>query len=292
MLGWGLLCSVPPVWAAVVYSALEDGLWRVYYQERLDSIPIPLNVGEGELDASAPRLSPDGRSVALELTGEGIVVCSVAAPHVCSELGVPGEPAARPAWNALTGEVAFVRYSLARGEEDSEILTTRDGRSAVAPLLRMTGIQDYPDISADGRFLVFSSGKTISLYRAGVQVVQHLWVTDLVTGVTRQVSSSSVRDIHPRWSPDGQRIAFASDRTGRFEIWVVARDGIEARQLTYGEGAKSWPDWSLDGAEIMYARSVRGRRTLWIVDVATGETRQFQPPSLDSAVQLRDPDWR
>lgn len=57
-------------------------------------------------------------------------------------------------------------------------------------------------------------------------------------------------DSQPRWSPDGQQIAFASDFGGTWQIWVMRADGSDARSLgvsSYGPAA-----WSPDGSRLAY----------------------------------------
>ncbi len=46
-------------------------------------------------------------------------------------------------------------------------------------------------------------------------------------------NSSGAHDKWPRWSPDGSKIAYISDRTGEEEIWVVAQDGSSAPRATH-----------------------------------------------------------
>lgn len=41
----------------------------------------------------------------------------------------------------------------------------------------------------------------------------------------RDLTNDKYFDRHPRWSPDGKRIAFASDRSGGYEIWMINIDG-------------------------------------------------------------------
>lgn len=73
----------------------------------------------------------------------------------------------------------------------------------------------------------------------------------------RKLTSGQYRDTAPRWSPDGRRIAFLSDRGGdKPQLHVLPLDGGDALRLTdlkYGAGA---PVWSPDGARIAFAASV------------------------------------
>jgi Tol biopolymer transport system component len=91
----------------------------------------------------------------------------------------------------------------------------------------------------------------------------------------RQVTNDIHRDRGPRWSPDGKRIAFYSDRSGRYEVWTIAPDGGGLQQLTYTSGAGNvvYPVWSPDGARLAY--SVSGG-TSFIVE--TGKSWKEQSP--------------
>lgn len=281
--------GVDRAFAGLVYSAFEDGSWKIRYQDTLDTEPR-LVASEFLEDQVAARISPDGKHIAFERVGHGISVCVLRVSGSCRLLEVRGTPPVRPAWNAGSGELVFVQYSVSAHDEDSSLFATRDALSRTEPLLRQTGIQDYPDVSADGRYVVYSTGQTIGAYRGGVQVVQQLWTLDLAAGKARQVLAGTARDIHPRWSPDGATITFASDRSGQFEIWVMRTDDARPSRITGGEGVKTWPAWSPDGTEIIYTHSVDGTPRLRIIELANKQSRPFEP--LGPGVQLRDSDWR
>jgi Tol biopolymer transport system component len=87
----------------------------------------------------------------------------------------------------------------------------------------------------------------------------------------------------PRYSPDGTKIAFASQPIGELgNIWVMSADGSSIRQLTT-EGTLEWFSWSPDGREIAYVAHNYGdlsfqneqNGTIWSVDLATGQKRQI-----------------
>lgn len=64
--------------------------------------------------------------------------------------------------------------------------------------------------------------------------IGHIWVVNLATGDATRLAEhlAPYHDELPTWFPDGKHIAFQSDRTGPWEIWVMNADGTDARQLT------------------------------------------------------------
>ncbi len=64
---------------------------------------------------------------------------------------------------------------------------------------------------------------------------------------------SNVVNEVPRWSPDGQRIAFMSNRDGNFEIYVMSIDGSNQSRLTNNIYNDQFPSWSPDGKQIVYS---------------------------------------
>jgi dipeptidyl aminopeptidase/acylaminoacyl peptidase len=91
----------------------------------------------------------------------------------------------------------------------------------------------------------------------------HLFVFDIATKATTQVTSGDFDDADPAWSPDGKSIAFSSnrsqpdpDRTYDSNIWVVAADnadkGAHLTQITTNPGSDEHPVWSPDGKWIAY----------------------------------------
>jgi len=83
----------------------------------------------------------------------------------------------------------------------------------------------------------------------------NIWGLDLTHGgEPKPVVASIARDWSPQFSPDGNRIAFSSDRSGSFEIWVSHADGSLPLQLTsFGAGIVESPRWSSDGKRIAFA---------------------------------------
>ena len=64
----------------------------------------------------------------------------------------------------------------------------------------------------------------------------------------RDLTDDKYFDRYPRWSPDGKKIAFASDRSGSYEIWTIEADGTNLRRSLYLSPGTSFPLWSPDGS--------------------------------------------
>jgi dipeptidyl aminopeptidase/acylaminoacyl peptidase len=119
-------------------------------------------------------------------------------------------------------------------------------------------------ISPDGREVAY-----VFWVRADLRESQ-ICVADIETGAVRTISAPpEMADRFPSWSPDGEWIAFASERSGWFELHLIRPDGSDERQLTHDAGDFFGPTWSADGDAILATRARRGRFDLVTVDVRT-----------------------
>ncbi|HKA08426.1 MAG TPA: S9 family peptidase [Gemmataceae bacterium] len=112
-----------------------------------------------------------------------------------------------------------------------------------------------PQISPDGKLVAYQVG-VVDL--AGNKTTTNLWVA-ATDGKTppRRLTSSTKRDAHPRWSPDGSKILFESNRTGdNTQLWVIDLAGGEARQLTTLSTGASNGIWSPDGKLVAFSSAV------------------------------------
>jgi dipeptidyl aminopeptidase/acylaminoacyl peptidase len=139
-----------------------------------------------------------------------------------------------------------------------------------------------PDPSPDGTRLAFNS--------SGRQ--ENIFVLNADGTGLQQLTDAAFIHRSARWSPDGQEIAFYSDRTGAYEIWSVGRDGSGLRQLTRSPGAH-YPVWSPDGHRMVYSTHVPGNAA-YIFDVRTPwdqQTRVALPAIPDPALSFEVWSW-
>jgi TolB protein len=112
------------------------------------------------------------------------------------------------------------------------------------------------DVSPDGRWLAYNSDSTEKLFVVRADGTE-----------TRQITDGAWKDRGPRFSPDGSRIAFYSNRSGPYQIWTIKADGSELRQLTDDATTTGLvlPVWSPDG-RLLVASSFEGK--VFVVDVS------------------------
>ncbi|MBI4892589.1 MAG: PD40 domain-containing protein [Acidobacteria bacterium] len=122
-----------------------------------------------------------------------------------------------------------------------------------------------------------------------------IWRYALASGQNdpeRLITSSAVQ-AHPQYSPDGNSIAFMSDRSGFMEIWVARGDGANPRQLTDLHGMGGAPRWSPDGRRIAFDMRVDGNHGIFVVGADGGPVARLVADSFEngSPSWSRDGNW-
>jgi len=110
----------------------------------------------------------------------------------------------------------------------------------------------------------------------------HVWRLELNGG--RPTAKAPVKlfasthiDHDARYSPDGKRIAFASNRSGSWEIWVSNSDGSNVVQLTSFAGSyyTAGPHWSPNGEDIYFNSNVDGKLSVYVIKAEGGQAKHF-----------------
>ena len=113
-----------------------------------------------------------------------------------------------------------------------------------------TGTWMSLDVSPDGREVAFD-------------LLGDIYVLPIEGGEARAILTGNAWEMQPRYSPDGQEIAFTSDRGGGDNIWTVRRDGSGPRQITKEDfRLLNQADWSPDGNFIVARKHFTSSRSL------------------------------
>ena len=119
-------------------------------------------------------------------------------------------------------------------------------------LFRLHRVSD-PQISPDGSLVAFVVTEPV---KAENRTDSDIWLVATTGGEARKLTNSAQHDRHPRWSPDGQWIAFESNREGTFQIWIMPAAGGEAHRLTDLATEAGQPVWSPDGKQLAFVSAV------------------------------------
>ncbi len=109
---------------------------------------------------------------------------------------------------------------------------------------------DYPAWSPDGNFIVASVVENCKA--AATNCVYDIYTMNANGKSHKNLTETPASEWVPVWSPDGQKIAFASDRDGDSEIYIMDKDGSNLEKLTDNQGYDGRPRWSPDGEKISF----------------------------------------
>jgi len=122
----------------------------------------------------------------------------------------------------------------------------------VDALLKLARVSD-PQVSPDGKMVAFTV-QTVDL--AANSKPSNIFVVPIAGGEPVKISSSGTVNERPRWSPDSKSIAFISDRGGSAQVWLMAPDGRDARQVTSLATEAGGVLYSHDGKNLVFTSQV------------------------------------
>lgn len=105
-----------------------------------------------------------------------------------------------------------------------------------------------PQVSPDGTSVLFVVSQAD---KKSDKNLTNIWIMEISGKKPRRLTASG-KDRFPRWSPDGKRFAFVSDRSGKAQIWIMEKDGGEPFLLSTEQTVASAPLWSPDGKYIVF----------------------------------------
>lgn len=196
-----------------------------------------------------PTISPDGAWLAYTSRHEGnldITLMNMENNEV-KQLTSDPSPDFQPRFSPDGSQIAFI----SERDGDPDIwLMNRDG-SGLTQLLDRPEEQHLGAWSPDGRTIVFVDHQQ---ERSAGSDRSTIWKMTLADGTLRKLTDLGSINDAPVFSPDGERVAFYSNRTGDFNIFTMAADGSDIKQLTHDAQKAINPIYSPDGNRIIYGQ--------------------------------------
>ncbi len=119
-------------------------------------------------------------------------------------------------------------------------------------LMRVQRISD-PQLSPDGKWIAYVVG-VVDL--PANKVNRHIWLIPSEGGEPRQLTQGEGSDTRPRWSPDGQNLAFISTRSMTSQVWMLPLAGGEARKMTSLSTEADGVLWSPKSETLLFTSQV------------------------------------
>lgn len=195
---------------------------------------VRLTLREGTSMAAA--LSPDGRTIAIDLLGALWTLPAEGGP--ARRILEDGYDAHEPAWSADGRRLAFQAYH----RETWNVWTMNADGSGLTQVTSGPYDDREPHWSPDGTRLAFSSDRGGSY---------DVWTVALASGALTRITTAESNESMPAWSPDGREIAFVSDRA-QSRVFARRLDTGAERVMSGGPGVQARPSWAPDGSTVAY----------------------------------------
>jgi len=231
---------------AVAYRTTSRGLFQLTWVDR--SGKVLGTIGSPDSSLNAPAVSKDGRRIAYSRETQGRTDIWIQDDTRSSRLALGNQGGSYPVWSPDGSRLAFVPVRLG-GNEIFQVQTS--GGQSQESLLKAERPVFPMSWSADGKYLLYMLVKP--------DLAFDLWVLPLETREPYPLLQSPFRKPAPKFSPDGKWVAYTSNESGRFEVYV--RPFVEPGRIPAATPDAQWqvsiaggdePRWSRDGKELFF----------------------------------------
>ena len=269
--------------ARIAFASDRDGNWEIYVMD-VDG-GNPRNLTNDPSDDRDPSWSPDGKRIVFFSNRDGHVIDGRPTSEIYVMDADGGNPQNLtndrnddrfPSWSPDGKRIAFVSDRDGPPRYFDIYVMDADGGN----LQRLTSDprdDRNPSWSPDGERIVFGARRE-GHFETKFAVTYEIYVMDADGGNQQRLTENRKNDWHPAWSPNGERIAFASDRKGdlvNIEIYVMDADGGNEHRLTENRVYDWQPSWSPDGERIAFVSDRDGNSEIYVMDADGGNPQNL-----------------
>jgi len=213
----------------------------------------------------APRISPDGQRIAYRTTGEEVQLYVYdLAKGTNSRLTSEG----RAGWPIWTPDGKRILFKWSKSLEGNLFWMPYDGSSSMERLTT----REYEESPGSWS----SDGKTLVMVESHPDTGQDIVMLDVKSGRVTPFLNSKFFEIYPELSPGGHWIAYSSNESGRYEVYVQDFPNRSSKRQISNDGGIE-PLWAKNGRQLFYRKADQ----VWVVDVSTdGELQTNKPRRL------------
>lgn len=237
--------SFSPNGKKMVYISTIDGHEQLFVMNTDGTGSVQIT--RDDADHEDPAWSPNGKKIAFVYNKDKLEVISMmnADGSGVERLTPESVRAIHPNWSPDGKKLAYCTDDdLAPPRKNDSDIVVIDMTTRRASTLITGGTNTYPAFSPDGKFLAFR--------RMLGEMNSEVFIANSDGSGARNLTNHQAFDGWPSWSPDGKRIAFASNRNSSYQIFTMDPDGSDVRLLANTDGRATAPKWSIDGKRIYF----------------------------------------
>ena len=276
--------------AQIVFSSDRDGDLEIYMMG-VDGGNLQ-NLSNNPSSDTTPSGSSDGKRIAFMSTRDGHVHAKHGYPiydiYVMDADGGNQQNLTNnphydlsPSWSPDGKRIAFASNMFALDGERARLIfdiCVMNADGGDPQRLTNNPLDDRdPSWSPDGERIVFSARREGHVEH-NLDITYEIYVMAPDGGNEQRLTDNRNNDWKPSWSPDGQQIAFASDRKGdlaNFDIYVMDADGGNQQKLTNNRAWDSSPSWSPNSERIVFRSNRDGNWEIYVIDADGGNLRNL-----------------
>lgn len=269
----------------IAFVANLNGNWDIFLVEEDGRNLVQLT--DTPYDENEPRWSADKGKIAYSASDGELYIIDVGTKEVRQiPIGDDGGKRTSPYFSPDGKKIVYVHFKQKKADY-TELAIFDLNHNINRTFLNQYGPLFFPSWSPDDEYILYTAGHCSM--DCG-HIIQELWIAGTKGNYARQVLMTNAHCMQPVWSSDGKRIAFASDKSGNFDIWSLSIKNSVLKQITKDPNMDTSPAWSPDGHKIAFISTRTGKAMIWIMNLDT-EKLIMLSPFKDRNVECRDVTW-
>ena len=281
-----LLTFVGHAFADMAFVANVDGNWELFTAD--DNGKNSVRLTKTLYDEKDPCWSSDRKQIVYVTSDGHLNVVDIDSRETFQiAIGKLKTPKICPCFSPDGKKIAFAQFRPPEEGDDTDLMIFGLETKTFRRVLDQPAIQMWPVWSPDGSRVIYAN-----MHCSGEcgRLIQELWIADPRGGYARQLLMTNSLCQQPAWSPDGKQIAFSSDKSGNYDVWVLSLQDWQLKQITMDESLDVSPAWSSGGDKLAFVSTQSGRMEIWIKDLGNGKLRKLRPFG-NRDVECKDVAW-